>query len=72
MELGDDGSGELIGVDRLVGQAGCCAGVGQWQVGVSVCGGDWGVQPGGAAGSYNPALNTGLFIDGIDTIRFNQ
>ena len=25
-----------------------------------------------AAGSYNPAQNTGLFIDHIDTIRFSQ
>jgi hypothetical protein len=25
-----------------------------------------------AAGTYNPAQNTGLFIDRIDTIRFSQ
>ena len=46
MELGDDCSGEFIGVDRL--KADCCIGVGERQFGVSVFGGDWGVQPCGS------------------------
>src|SRR5664279_2894923 len=45
VELGDDCPGELIGVDRLILKTDCCVGVGERQFGVSVFGGDWGVQP---------------------------